>query len=285
MLPPKGPVVFEFLEALVLGIVQGTTEFIPVSSSGHLVIVPWLLGWEHSGLLFDTVLHWGTLLAIFAVFWRDFVEIIKASLQSIVRRSLADPNARLGWFIVVASIPAAVTGLLFKDFIESLFASPRAAAGFLLVTAAFLAGSELLAARSRQDKQAETLSWIDVIVIGLAQAIALAPGISRSGSTIAAGLSRGMNRAAAARFSFLLGTPAFLGAGLLQLSDALSADAALVLAKLPFLMVGFVASAVSGFLAIRFLLAYLRRRTLYAFAIYCAGMAIFVLLLSLVRGG
>lgn len=276
---------FEFIEAIVLGIVQGATEFIPVSSSGHLVIVPWLLGWDHQGLLFDTVLHWGTLAAIFAVFWRDFWRIIVASLQSIVRRSLADPNARLGWFIVVGSVPAALTGLLFKDFIESLFASHLAAAGFLLVTAALLAGSEQLAARARQDKQAETMTWADVIVIGLAQAIALAPGISRSGSTIATGLARGLNRAAAARYSFLLGTPAFFGAGLLQISDALATDGAEVAAQFPFLVVGFVASAVTGFLAIRFLLTYLRRHTLYVFAIYCVAMSAFVFALNFLRGG
>ncbi len=275
---------FEFIKAIVLGIVQGATEFIPVSSSGHLVIVPWLLGWEHSGLLFDTVLHWGTLVAIFAVFWRDFVAIITASLLSIVRRSLADPNARLGWFIVVGSVPAAVTGLMLKDFIESLFASHLAAAGFLLVTAALLAGSELLAARVQQNKLTEQMSWGDAIVIGLAQAIALAPGISRSGSTIAAGLARGMNRAAAARFSFLLGTPAFFGAGLLQFSDALATDPAMLTAQLPILAVGFVASAISGFITIRFLLSYLRSNTLYVFATYCVGISIFVFVLSAIRG-
>ncbi|MEZ4639155.1 MAG: undecaprenyl-diphosphatase UppP [Caldilineaceae bacterium] len=274
----------EFIEAIVLGIVQGATEFIPVSSSGHLVLVPWLLGWEHSGLLFDTVLHWGTLVAIFIVFWRDFVDIIIASLQSIVRRSLADPNARLGWFIVVGSIPAAVTGLLFKDFFESLFSSHLAAAGFLLVTAALLAGSEQLAARAYQDKPTEAMTWLDVIVIGLAQAIALAPGISRSGSTIAAGLARGMNRAAAARFSFLLGTPAFFGAGLLQISDALATDAAGVSAQLPTLAVGFLFSAIAGVVAIRFLLAYLRRHSLYIFSAYCVAVAVLVFVLSAVRG-
>jgi undecaprenyl-diphosphatase len=276
----EGLSVFELIQAIVLGLVQGATEFIPVSSSGHLVIVPWLLGWEKPSLLFDTVLHWGTLLAIALVFWRDFIAIIVASLRSIVQRSLADPNARLGWYIVVGSIPAAVTGLLLKDQIESLFASPRAAGGFLLVTAALLIGSEQLAKQIGRRKTTETMSWTDTIVIGLAQAIALAPGISRSGSTIAAGLARGMQREAAARFSFLLGTPAFLGAGLLALSDALATDAAEVTAQLPMMVVGFVVSALAGYAAIRFLLAYLRRRTLYVFAVYCILMAALVLTLS-----
>jgi undecaprenyl-diphosphatase len=272
--------VFELLQAIVLGLVQGATEFIPVSSSGHLVIVPWLLGWEKPSLLFDTVLHWGTLLAIALVFWRDFLNIVVASLRSIGQRSLADPNARLGWYIVAGSIPAALTGLLLKDQIEGLFASPAAAGGFLLVTAALLIGSEQLARQRHRRKTADMLTWTDAIVIGLAQAIALAPGISRSGSTIAAGLARGVRREDAARFSFLLGTPAFLGAGLLELGDALATDSAVVAAQLPMLLVGFLFSALSGFVAIRFLLAYLRTRTLSIFAIYCILMAMVVLALS-----
>lgn len=276
---------FEIFRALVLGVVQGATEFIPVSSSGHLVVVPWLLGWhqdEASALLFDTVLHWGTLLAIFVFFWRDFLAIAKATLGSLVSRSLADVNARLGWFIVIGSIPAAVTGLLFKDFFEGLFNAPLAAGLFLLVTAALLAGSEQMTRHLHSRNRLDCLSWMDTVVIGLAQAIALAPGISRSGSTIAAGLARGVRRDAAARFSFLLGTPAFLGAGLLQMTDALSANSSAVLAQAPALIVGFVASAISGFLAIRFLLSYLRTRSLYVFAVYCALLGVFVIVLSFV---
>lgn len=276
---------FEIFRALVLGVVQGATEFIPVSSSGHLVVVPWLLGWhqdEASALLFDTVLHWGTLLAIFVFFWQDFLAIAKATLGSLVSRSLADVNARLGWFIVIGSIPAAVTGLLFKDFFEGLFNAPLAAGLFLLVTAALLAGSEQMTRHLHSRNRLDCLSWMDTVVIGLAQAIALAPGISRSGSTIAAGLARGVRRDAAARFSFLLGTPAFLGAGLLQMTDALSANSSAVLAQAPALIVGFVASAISGFLAIRFLLSYLRTRSLYVFAVYCALLGVFVIVLSFV---
>lgn len=274
---------FEYLQALVLGLIQGATEFLPVSSSGHLTIAPWLLGWPNSSLLFDTVVHWGTLLAILVVFWRDFLRIIQATLMSILRRSLADVHARLGWFIVLGSIPAAVTGLLFKDFFEQLFASPPAAGGFLLVTALLLWGSEWLGQREGLRKNMEAITLWDAVVIGLAQAIALAPGISRSGSTMAAGLARGVRRETAARYSFLLGAPAFLGAGLLQLSDALAVDPATVASQAPVLVVGFLASAASGFVAIRFLLAYLRQRTLTVFALYCAGLGTLVLLLSLFR--
>lgn len=274
----------DILRAVILGIVQGATEFLPISSSGHLVIVPWLFGWPQSSLLFDTVLHWGTLLAIGLVFWRDFADIINASVRSIFRRSLADPNARLGWFIVIGSIPAAALGLLFKDFFEMLFASPRAAGFFLIVTAGLLTLSEMLARRIDKFTPLENIRLRQVAIIGTAQALALAPGISRSGSTIAAGLATGLRRDVAARFSFLLGAPAFLGAGLLQLSDALAADPEQVAAELPLLIAGFLASAVVGFLAIRFLLAYLRVHTLRIFAIYCLIMGVGVVSLSFIYG-
>jgi len=272
---------FQIIQAIVLGFVQGATEFIPVSSSGHLVIVPWLLGWEKPPLLFDTVLHWGTLLAIGLVFWRDLWTIARATLTSLVRRSLDDVNARVGWFIVVGSIPAVVAGLLFKDFFESLFASPAAAGGFLLVTAGLLALSEWISRRLQRLGGLEQMSLADSLVIGLAQALALAPGISRSGSTMAAGLARGLRRDVAARYSFLLGTPVFLGAGVLQLADALAVDPAQVAAQLPALAMGFLVAGVTGILAIRFLLAYLRTRSLILFAVYCAGLGLFVLLANL----
>jgi undecaprenyl-diphosphatase len=273
--------VFEIIQAIVLGTVQGLTEFVPVSSSGHLVIVPWLLGWESQSLLFDTVLHWGTLLSIIAVFWRDLWAIFVATLTSLVRRSLDDPNARLGWFIVVGSIPAAVTGLLFKDFFEALFSSPLAVGFFMLFTAAILTGSEQLAKRGRARDDLTTMRWGQAVLTGLAQAVALAPGISRSGSTMATGLATGLRREEAARFSFLLGSPVFFGAALLQLLDTLEVAPGDVTAQLPALFVGAVVSAIVGYLAIRGLLAYLRRRSLYVFAIYCVVVGILVILLSL----
>lgn len=272
----------EIIQAIVLGIVQGLTEFIPVSSSGHLVLVPWFFGWEHQSLLFDTMLHWGTLIAIFAVFWRDFWAIIVATLTSIVRRSFADPNARLGWFIIVGSIPAAVTGLLFKDFFESLFGSPLAVGFFLLFTASILAGSEVMMTRNRRKTNLTNMNWVQAIAIGMAQAVALAPGISRSGSTMAAGLATGLRRDEAARYSFMLGTPAFLGAGLLQLIDSLGTDPAEVSAQLPVLLIGLVVSAVVGYFTIRGLLAYLRTRSLYIFSIYCIIMGALVITLHIV---
>lgn len=269
----------ELIRAVVLGLLQGATEFIPVSSSGHLVIVPWLLGWPHSSLLFDAIVHWGTLVAIFLVFWRDFWGMIVAGVQSIFKFSLADPMARLAWFIVVGSIPAAVFGLLFKDFIEGLFEgeiAPLVAGVSLLITAALLSGSEQMTKRLDNEKSLEDMGWADAIFVGVAQVLALLPGVSRSGSTIAAGLGRGITREAAARFSFLLGTPAFLGAGLLQIGDALAEDPSVLTNQAPELIVGFIVSAITGFAAIRFMLAYLRKYKLYVFAAYClvAGLAV-----------
>ncbi len=273
----------ELFKAFVLGLVQGASEFLPVSSSGHLVIVPWLFGWSSSSLLFDAVVHLGTLLSIVAVFGRDFGAIILATLRSIRLRSLADLNARLGWFILLGSVPAAITGLLLKDSLERLYHTPQAAAGFLAVTGLVLAGSEWTGRNVGQRTFLAAISLRQSFLIGLAQAVALAPGISRSGVTIAAGLAQGLRREAATRYSFLLGAPAFLGAGLLQGADMLASDPAAVRAELPALTLGFVTSAVCGYAAIRLLLAYVRRNSLYPFSIYCLLVSLVVLTIFALR--
>lgn len=282
---------FDLFKAFVLGLVQGASEFLPVSSSGHLVIVPWLFGWPTSTLLFDTVVHLGTLLSILAVFGRDFVAIIRATLRSLpvifktrgLTSSLTDNNARLGWFIVLGSIPAAITGLLFKDALERLYHTPQAAAFFLAVTALLLAGSEWMTRNVGARAPLAAMSLRQSFLIGLAQAAALAPGISRSGTTIAAALAQGLRREAATRYSFLLGAPAFLGAGLLQVVDTLAVEPSAVLAELPVLLVGFITSAVCGYAAIRFLLAYVRRNSLYLFSGYCLLVSLAVLTLFALR--
>lgn len=275
----------DIIQAIILGIVQGLTEFIPISSSAHLVLVPWALNWDRPGLLFDTMLHWGTLVAVLSYFWRDWAAIARGFFRSLTTPGpwrnvaggrLADPNSRLAWGIILGSIPAAILGFLFEDFFESLFETPVAVAVFLLVTAAILVISERLGRRARE---LPTLNIPDALVIGLAQGAAIAPGISRSGATIAAGLGRGLTRDAAARFSFLLSTPAIVGAGLLQLLDLFSGSGD----RLPWAAVaaGFLAAAISGYLCIKFLLAYLRRGKLYVFAAYCAIVGTAVLLVTL----
>ena len=267
------------VQAFVLGIVQGITEFIPISSSGHLVLVPWLLNWPEPGLAFDTIVHWGTLLAVLAVFWRDLVALARAWARSLVERNLEPTEARLAWLIIVGTLPAALMGFLWEDFFEGLFGSPGLVAALLLVTGAILALSERL---GRRQLSMGDLSWLDSVLIGLAQGLAIAPGISRSGATIAVGLLRGVRREAAARYSFLLATPIIFGAGLLQLVELFQARAGG--AQLPPLVVGFLVAAVSGYLCIRFLLAYLQRGRLYVFAAYCWLAGSVSLIISLMRG-
>jgi undecaprenyl-diphosphatase len=268
----------DILQAIILGIIQGATEFIPVSSSGHLVLVPWLLDWDSPGLVFDTVVHWGTLVAVLAYFWRDWYSLITAWLRGLFRWKWDDPDARLMWLLILGSIPAALLGFLFEDFFESLFGEPMWVSIFLLVTAALLALCEWLGQRNRD---LDDLRIPDSLIIGLGQAAAIAPGISRSGATIAAGVFRGLNRPAAARFSFLLSTPIILGAGLFKLLDLFSAPNPM--AQIPALVAGFLAAAIVGYLCIWLLLRYLQRGKLYPFAIYCACLAVFCLSVAWLR--
>jgi undecaprenyl-diphosphatase len=265
-------------QAILLGILQGATEFIPISSSGHLVLVPWLLGWPPSGLVFDTMVHWGTLLAVVAYFWRDWWELISAWLRGLLRWDWSDPRARMLWLLILGSVPAALLGYFLEDFFESLFARPAWVGVFLLVTAGLLAASEWLA---RQTRAARDLNWKDALIIGLGQAAAIAPGISRSGATISAGLWRGLERGEAARFSFLLGTPIIFGAGFFQLLDLFQEPDPLALAGV--LAAGFVAAALAGYVCIWALLRYLQRGRLYPFAVYCALAGTFSLIVAVVR--
>jgi undecaprenyl-diphosphatase len=265
------------LQAIILGIVQGATEFIPVSSSAHLVLVPWLLGWPSPGLTFDTVLHLGTLLALIAVFWRDFLALAVAWLRTItasfrlvgrspgMAQSVAGSSeARLAWWIILATIPAAVMGALWQDQFEALFNSPVSVAILLLVTGAWLTLAERV---GRKEHQAEELQWWQALTVGVAQGCAIAPGISRSGATIGAGLLLGLRREAATRFSFLLATPIILGAGLLQIKKLLESGGPG--ASFIGLALGFLAAFLSGYACIHFLLSYVRKRSLSVFAIYC----------------
>lgn len=268
------------VQAIILGIVQGATEFIPVSSSGHLVLVPWLLGWNSPGLAFDTMLHWGTLLAVAGYFRRDLVDLVTAAIRGLAAR---DPfgtyEARLAWLLAVATIPAAVIGFVFESQFEALFQTPTLVSIFLLVTGLLLWFSENIGRRIRD---LSSINAPDALTIGLAQALAITPGISRSGSTMAVALLRGLDRPAAARFSFLMMVPIVFGAGLVQLKDLLeagpTADQTLLVG------VGFLASAASGYFCIAFLLDYLRRHSLRLFSFWCWGFGLFSLFVALNRG-
>lgn len=264
------------LEAIIIGIIQGATEFLPISSDGHLVLIPAVFGLTQPDLVLIGLVHAGTLVAIVSYFARDLWAILRAVLSGLAnRRPFADDNARLGWLMVLGSVPAAVVGLLLKDWFERQFQSPVVAAAGLLVTAAFLVVGERLLRGVRTIPQ---MTWLDTLIIGSFQVLALLPGVSRSGTTIAAGLGRGLDRPSAARFSFLVGLPAIAGAGLLAILDIFTARGSLPPGHYA---AAFVAAAVTGYLCIAFLLSWVKRHSLYPFAIYCAVVGTLYLLFAL----
>lgn len=253
------------IEAIILGIIQGATEFLPISSSGHLILVPTLLNLNEPNLNAIAIAHQGTLLAVLIYFRSDLGRIIQAVLAGLrVGKPLAETESRLGWYIAFGSLPAVVVGLLFSDSIDGVLARPETAAPALLITGVILIVGERLVTGS---KDLSAMRWIDALAIGFAQALALVPGISRSGVTIAAGLGRGLSRETAARYSFLLGVPAIAGAGLLAAVDLM--QSATASDQIPELLLTFAAAAVVGYACIHFLLSWLRQRTLYLFAAYC----------------
>jgi undecaprenyl-diphosphatase len=270
------------IHAAILGIVQGLTEFLPISSSAHLILVPKLLGWNDPFLdsaAFDVMLHLGTLLALVVYFWRDLVRLLAAWLRSIGRRGVGDdPDARLAWLLLISVVPAAVLGAALEDFFDRTFRDALAWVGvFILVGATLLWLAERWGARDRDLNQ---LTAVDAAIIGVGQALALFPGMSRSGTTIAAGLFLGLERAAAARFSFLMAVPVIAGAGLWKARTLVGAG--LEGARTDQLLVGVTVSAISGFLAVWFLLAFLRRNSTALFIAYRVVLAglVFVFLLS-----
>ena len=274
----------ELTHAALLGVVQGATEYLPVSSSGHLVLTPFILGKQSSPFVFDVLVQMGTLLGVIVYFWRDLKDIALAVITGLWSKvnggeSFAPtPEAKLGWNVVLASIPAGVVGLLFKDWFEEAFKDPRITLGFLFVTAVLLATAERLGKQTRDEKSVTSL---DAVLIGMAQAFALFPGVSRSGSTIALGMFRGLTREAAARFSFVMSVPIMVGAGLLM-TKKLIEDPAQLQTHGPAVAVGFVVSAITGYICIRWFLGFLKHQSLYWFAGYCAlvsvlGLAYFAL--------
>jgi undecaprenyl-diphosphatase len=275
----EGPGTVSNAQAFVLGLVQGATELLPISSSGHLVLVPWAGDWdslkgnEEFNHTFDVALHIGTLFAVVAYFWRDLGILIAAWFRSVARRSIAGGDERIAWFIVVATIPAALIGAVGENFIAGELGEPWQIAILLAVFGIVL----WIADRRPAVRQMDSLSIRDAVIIGTAQAAALAPGVSRSGITISAGRFLGLDRDAAARMSFLLLVPTTLGAILWKgLTDV-------VLGELPPgwegpFVVGVLAAAASGFLAIVFLLGFVRRHTYSPFVVYRLIIAAIVLL-------
>ena len=280
-------------QAIVLGVVQGLTEFLPVSSSAHLLVVPWLLGWESPGLAFDAALHLGTLAAVLVYFWRDLLAMALA-LPRAIRRPDAilrshdpvDVMPRLALLIALGTVPGLIAGLLGAEAIDAVY-HPRGVApdGVILaiaVASITLALLLLVAERIAQHVRGiDSLTVRDTVIIGLAQTLALIPGVSRSGATITAGLFRGLTRADAARFSFLLGAPIIAAAGAKGLLETLTAG--LDAGQLAVFAIGVAASALAGFAAIWGLLRYLQRATTAVFIAYRIVLGIALIVLVMIR--
>ena len=273
------------LHAFLLGIIQGLTEFIPVSSTAHLLIGQKLLGIPADGAMFSflVIVQLGTLVSLFAFYWKDLLTIVSSTFQ--VSRSMLTkpretwnlkPESLLGWYILIATIPALLAGYLLKDAVEALFQQPMLQASIRLFSAAILLTlAELL---TKKNRNLESMTWLDALVIGLFQIIAVFPGASRSGTTISGGMFRGLDRPSAARFAFLMSVPVMLAAGGYEMLDVMNMP--YLSGFLPLLAVGFVTAAIVGWCAIKWLIDYLSKRSLYVFAVYCAVVGTVVLIFS-----
>lgn len=256
------------LQSFVLGVIQGLTEFLPISSSAHLVLVPAIFNWDIAQselFIFSVLVQWGTLLAVLLYFWKDLFPIGMAMLESISKGKIVDEKAKLGGFILLATFPAILIGWLVRENIQAVYVSAKVTGAFLLITCIILIFAEKVGQRKQNIKD---LNQTDALIVGIFQAISLLPGISRSGASIAGGMSRNLTRSAAAHFSFLLAVPIMIAAGvvtLFQLNSLPSLEE-----FFPVLFVGFAISAVIGYLSIDWFIKYISSRSLYPFAIYCA---------------
>lgn len=260
------------IHAVFLGIVQGLTEFLPISSSGHLVILQHLIGFKGPDVLFDTFLHMGTLLSVCVVFKGDLYSMGR----SLVRRERDSPSFRLLVLIIIGTVPTALMGYIFRDFFEKQFAALFPAAVMLLVTGGLLFLADRITTNSKSQNE---IRKRDACCIGIVQGLSILPGLSRSGSTISAGIFLGLERKCAARFSFLLSVPAIAGAGVLQFSGMKDLSGHLLVP----LAVGTLTSALVGYGAIRILLKVVVQRKLSFFSCYCWALGCGVLLISLIR--
>lgn len=264
-------------EAALWGILQGLTEFLPVSSSGHLVLVPWLFKLDAPGFTFDVMVHLATLVAVLLFFRAELVMLIRGVIQLLARRRADTPESRLAWLVIISSIPAVLVGFFLQSYIEQVFDSPAMVAVGLLIT-----GTILFLAERRTGAGAVTeLAPRDAGLIGLAQAVALVPGISRSGSTIAAGMARGLTRSEAARYAFVMSIPVVFGAGAMELLGMLTRPS-LTNGWGP-VAVGMVAAFGSGYLAISALIRHVQRHSLRVFSLYCWTLGLVALIVVAVR--
>jgi len=256
-------------QAIILGIVQGLTEFLPISSTAHLIIIPQLFGWADPGLAFDVALHLGTLLAVILYFRKDIILLIKGFIGFFTKRTL-DFHQSLAFYLFIAIIPAGVCGLLFEKQVETTLRSPLVIAITLISLGILLWIVDYI---GKKKKSIENISFKEAILIGIAQAIALIPGVSRSGITMTAGLMLGFNRESAARFSFLLGMPIIAAGGLFEIKKLAVTTGSDYL----MFIFGFVFSAISGYLCIKYFLMYLQKYSFFSFAIYRIVLGILIL--------
>ena len=256
------------IEAIILGAVQGITEFLPISSSGHLVILQKIFNISEPTLLFDTMLHLGTLFAVFIVLWKDIIRILKNPIQPITG------------LLIIATIPIVIIAVLFKDFIEETFSSASYLGFFFLVTASALFISEYLSRREGKTRNESEMNWKDALIIGVLQGIAIMPGISRSGLTLSGALSRKLERGFAARFSFLMSIPAVLGALLFHLKNVIKSDTLSITNNSLFLpmIAGTLTALVIGILSVRLMLKIVKEKSLKGFAIYVTIIGVIVII-------
>lgn len=283
-------------QAIVLGIVQGLTEFLPISSSAHLIIFPWLLDWETSSLSFDAALHLGTLAAVIIYFRAEILRMLSAIPLAITRPTylLSTPadelsereqDGKLGWLLVIATIPGLIAGLLLESKIDEYFhTDDNSRKAIAMIATMMIVVGLVLALAERVAKHVRPLTrigWVDALVIGCAQALAVIPGTSRSGATLTAGLFRGIKRADAARFSFLAGMPLILGAGLKGVLDA--ADKGMTQHEAVLFIVGALTAAIVGFVTIWGLLKFLQRQNTMVFVVYRVAFGLFLFLMLAIR--
>lgn len=267
----------ELFQAFILGLVQGLGEFLPISSSAHLVLAPYFFNWPDQGLAFDIALHWGTLIAVVTYFRKDIWNLAKGFVHSL-RPSTRNFNdniyQKLSWFIIIATIPAAIIGKIFESEVETIFRNPVLIAvtlsvmGFVLLLADKY-GSKL--------KTLNNITWVNALLVGLAQACAIIPGFSRSGTTITAGLLQGLTREDAARFSFLIAIPITFGAGVLKLPEISE------IGNHSAVIVGFFSAMISGFLAIKYMLKYIARKSFAVFTWYRFALAVIIVIVYIIR--
>ncbi|HBI16568.1 MAG: Undecaprenyl-diphosphatase [Candidatus Moranbacteria bacterium GW2011_GWF2_34_56] len=258
----------DFIQSITLGIVQGLGEFLPISSTAHLILVPFFTGWEDPGLAFDVAMHAGTLLAVIAYFWRDWLDIFKLAFWGKNYKS-EKYNSNILWLLVIGTIPGALIGFSLEDLVDGIFRNPYLIAFTLSLFGLILF---LLDKYASHKRELDKINLKDVLIIGLAQAVAIVPGVSRSGATISAGLALGLSRVSAARFSFLLSTPIIFGATLSQTPDLIRGGIDSVL------IIGIIFSAFSGYLAIKYLIKFVENYSYKVFFWYRLLLAFIIIL-------